>query len=121
MAFDWNDYFTLAGELNSPGNEAKIRSAISRSYYCAFNLAKAYLFKEKGKFKYQDHEDLWIRFADYDDDRVSIESWGNRIRLIRNSADYDNEMKDMIVDHRTTIKYTFQIIEELNKPLPPQA
>ena len=42
MQFDWNQYLTLANKLAlSSGDEASLRSAISRAYYCAFNLALA--------------------------------------------------------------------------------
>ena len=37
MTFDWKDYYHLAKSLsNDVGDEASIRSAISRCYYSAF-------------------------------------------------------------------------------------
>lgn len=50
MAFDWNDYLTIAKELktdtdgqpNSNSVEAKRRTAISRAYYSVYHLAIDY-------------------------------------------------------------------------------
>ena len=39
MAFDWNNYLTLAEQLATRPDEASKRTAISRAYYCVFNLA----------------------------------------------------------------------------------
>lgn len=41
MPFDWNDFLTLADELATKFDEASKRTAISRAYYCVFNLASA--------------------------------------------------------------------------------
>ena len=48
MSFVWSEYLDLAKELlgdasKSPIEEAKLRSAISRAYYAAFNEARNYL------------------------------------------------------------------------------
>lgn len=120
MSFDWNEYFTLAGQLNVPGNEAKLRSAISRGYYCAFNLAKDYLIQKIGNFKYTNHEEMWDKFGVIPD-KVSIESWGNRIRRIRNDADYEAEFPKLSIQSREAIMKVQYIINELKKPSPPEA
>jgi hypothetical protein len=39
MAFAWADFLALARRLSS-GNEAEQRTAVSRAYYAAFNVAK---------------------------------------------------------------------------------
>jgi len=41
MPFDWNNFLTLAEELATKTDEASQRTAISRAYYCVFNLAIA--------------------------------------------------------------------------------
>jgi hypothetical protein len=41
MAFDWNDYLAVASQLAPKLDEASRRTAISRAYYCVFNLANA--------------------------------------------------------------------------------
>jgi uncharacterized protein (UPF0332 family) len=51
--FDWVQYHHLAKELlgmiHEPvGEEAKQRSAISRAYYAAFNIAAAYVIASEG-------------------------------------------------------------------------
>ena len=41
MPFDWNEFLTLARELAAKTDDASKRTAISRAYYCVFNLATA--------------------------------------------------------------------------------
>ena len=42
MNFDWNRYLELAKKLSAATeDDASLRSAVSRSYYCIFNLADA--------------------------------------------------------------------------------
>src|SRR2546426_2609198 len=41
MPFDWNNYLALAEELATRVDDASKRTAISRAYYCVFNLAFA--------------------------------------------------------------------------------
>lgn len=53
MSFDWSKYLNLAKELANqaiaPANqEAKLRAAISRSYYAAFINARNYLRDKQG-------------------------------------------------------------------------
>lgn len=52
MSFDWSEYLNLAKELAQatvPANqEAKLRAAISRSYYAAFINARNYLRDKQG-------------------------------------------------------------------------
>jgi hypothetical protein len=44
VSFAWADYLALAQTLASPPtDEARLRTAISRAYYAAFNVAKGYL------------------------------------------------------------------------------
>ena len=48
MSFDWNDFLLLAKNLNGESfthdiSVAKYRTAISRSYYAAFNICKSYI------------------------------------------------------------------------------
>jgi uncharacterized protein (UPF0332 family) len=54
MNFDWTEYYTLAKEILGIGSsiaglEAKQRSAVSRAYYAAFHIAKAYIVLEQGE------------------------------------------------------------------------
>jgi hypothetical protein len=39
MPFNWNDFLSLAQHLATSTDEASKRTAISRAYYCIFNLA----------------------------------------------------------------------------------
>lgn len=48
MSFNWDEYYHLSIELTSSPStlaEAKYRTAISRTYYCIFNIAKMHLKK----------------------------------------------------------------------------
>ena len=67
MSFDWSEYLNLAKELANqaiaPANqEAKLRTAISRSYYAAFINARNYLRDKEGILipKTGNGSNLWI-------------------------------------------------------------
>ena len=122
MPFDWNDYFTLAAELANKKDEARLRSAISRSYYCVYNLAKAYLQSNSRTVRGADHEALWNQFTSIEG-KISVQSWGDRARKIRNKADYDDTIKNLEIEFRVAMMNAQYIINELKKPIsiPPES
>jgi hypothetical protein len=117
MAFDWNGYLTLAEELAlNTSDEARLRSAISRSYYCAYNLAKSYLKKiNPTVVPASSHRQLWNEFTGIAD-KINIQSWGDRSRAIRNKADYDDTINNLDRDVRMVLANVRYIIAELEKP-----
>lgn len=94
MPFDWSQYLTLAEELAlRTTEEAAMRSAISRAYYAAFNLARIRAEKNLGSIprppNLGSHEALWTVFRRHTDRRCrAIGVNGDRLRDNRGRADY---------------------------------
>jgi uncharacterized protein (UPF0332 family) len=112
MPFDWNDYYTLAKSLSGATEEAKMRSAISRSYYCAFNLARKFILKSNPSYRYTSHKDLWNEFVGIAG-MSNVKSYGERIRLSRNKADYDNDIQKLQAEVTMTMLYVQMILNQL--------
>jgi hypothetical protein len=80
MSFDWSQYLNLAKELAGQATipaeqEARLRDAISRSYYAAFILARNYLRDKQGHSlpKTSDiHRYVWQEFDINPDSRYQL-------------------------------------------------
>lgn len=91
MPFDWNDFLTLAQQLSTSADEASKRTAISRAYYCAFNLAferaesvGCHHPKREGY-----HHWTWRKYSETPDPscrKLGVE--GSRMLALRVRADY---------------------------------
>lgn len=105
--FEWIHFLRLAEQLNElvvPGIEAEAqqRSAISRAYYAAFNLARAYLEAE-GYGPYpadaSAHGEVKRAFNRTEDQvRKSIGQRLDSLRESRNSSDYSSVVVGNWVD-----------------------
>ena len=105
MSFDWTEYYHVARLLldragSAPNDEAKQRSAISRSYYAVFNLALEYIKAVEGEDTIPDNRDVHYTVRDYflrRRDKVSqdIGDHLNWMRKERNRADYRGDMRDV--------------------------
>ncbi len=89
---DETGFLELADELSTGSRQADWRTAISRAYYAAFHKART-LFRQGG-FRVPDieraHAYVWLRLSNSghpDVDEVGGQL--NRLRTIRNHADYD--------------------------------
>ena len=126
MKFDWSEYFNLAKELAATSKEAELRSAVSRSYYSAFCLARNYLRD------IQQYPRLW-RNITYDinahkyvaekfiynqsKSQIMIEIGKDlsRLRKMRNKADYEDTMFNLKREARTALMLAENIISALSK------
>ena len=66
MPFAWSDYRVVAETLSQNADEASLRSAISRAYYCAYHLAVGHL-SEHFNFqvsKDKSHDTVWRKFSE---------------------------------------------------------
>ncbi len=99
MSFAWLDYFTLAQELvgqavTPAGQEARLRSAVSRAYYAAFCQARNHLRDKENCSLPSDaqvHTFVRDQFKDsLDPIRSQIGHDLNRLRIDRNKVDYDD-------------------------------
>jgi hypothetical protein len=111
MPFDWNAYLTLAEELSTRADEASKRTAISRAYYCVFNLAFARAELTTGGYpgeegyhkwcwrKYMETPDLSCKQLGVEGDRMA----GRRVRVDYKAADIprlDGKVRRMMEDAR---------------------
>ena len=89
--FIWDDYLSLAEDLVSQGGEAALRSAISRAYYAAFCKARNSLRESGVDVRGRNHLWLWEQYRRSDDDETHlVGETGDRLRQVRNRADYDD-------------------------------
>jgi uncharacterized protein (UPF0332 family) len=125
MSFDWEEFLILAHELvgkstRSAHEDAKMRSAISRAYYAAFNRAKSYLIdKDYDRSIPTDgraHEEVKNKFLNHDDERRQrIGTNLERILKDRKRADYNNTFQNLPVQVSLVLKQARQVIELLDK------
>jgi len=93
MAFDWNDFLTLASVLAPQRNEASKRTAISRAYYCVFNLAYVRAESKVGRRPQGERSHSWCweqyqRTPDVTCAQLGIA--GDRLKRMRTRADYNS-------------------------------
>ena len=125
MRFDWGKYLTLAqdwadlskGHVNK---EALLRSAISRAYYASFCKARNHLRdieKERGLGKsLQVHQLVIERFERSDSKaKKDIGTALDRLRKIRNIADYQDMFHDLEATALQSLQYAEEVIESLDK------
>jgi len=114
MSFDWINYLRLAEDLAARGDEASLRSAISRAYYFLFNVAYARAEKNLGPKPENDqttHKWCWNAYANCGNQageelaaecerlkwlRVQMDYYNNqRRRLDQDCARFITEVKDL--------------------------
>ena len=91
MPFDWHNYLALAEELATRTDEASKRSAISRAYYCVFNLAFARAESTAGPHPPEEgyHQWCWRKYQETSDTSCKqLGTDGDRMKRRRVKADY---------------------------------
>ena len=125
MKFDWSEYFNLAKELAETSEEAKLRSAVSRSYYSAFCLARNYLRdieqdptlsrnKTYGINVHKYVADEFIHHQSKSPTRREIGKDLSRLRRMRNQADYVDTMSQLKREASTALMLAENIISALS-------
>lgn len=97
---NWQLYVVLAKVLANQPFEAAERSAVSRSYYGAFNLSRRWLEANVTPIdNRRAHEQVWetFRTADFASDETRgtcrlIGRLGGALHLLRNQVDYDDRV-----------------------------
>lgn len=122
MPFNWPDYLDLARELNTPttnfksGKEAQLRSAISRAYYGAAIQARNFLL-ERGVEVPSGSNVHWFvidRFNhSIDRYQLKIGQNLNRLRQLRNKADYSDNFPGLESQVDLAIYLADQVIKLL--------
>jgi uncharacterized protein (UPF0332 family) len=103
-AFSWRTYLRLAESLVEPSSgrdEAALRSAASRAYYAAFNLALEWAAAESIDTSPHDdecgnsHQACWRAFREHGDKNLrKVGTEGRDLRDIRVQADYHSYLSD---------------------------
>jgi uncharacterized protein (UPF0332 family) len=86
------DFLTLAQSLVGQPTEVAWRTAVSRAYYGAFHVARRLLEDLRFGVPHADraHGYLWLRLSNCGDPTVQRAGADlNRLRRLRNEADYD--------------------------------
>lgn len=118
MLFDWGAYLQLADELSARPDEAAQRSAISRADYAALGKARELLESEGESFTSSDklHFLIWQTFTKSPDDRryyIGID--GRRLRINRNTADYESMMTDPRARAEQAVRKARSVLESLER------
>jgi len=139
MKFNWVNYLDLAKILLANNvdsrdysilTEAELRSAISRSYYAAFHVAKDYLYKTRcyivpgsgvegssrdNPSRTNFHKFLIDEFKNsHDSDMITIGGYLENLRDRRNRADYDDILLDSKKRADEAIALSELILSELD-------
>lgn len=91
MPFDWNEFLSLAQQLARRNDEASKRTAISRAYYCAFNIAferaeSRGCRRPKGEGS---HQWCWRQYSQNSDSACAkLGAAGDRMKRLRVKVDY---------------------------------
>jgi len=93
MPFDWNNFLSLAEQLALNDDEASKRTAISRAYYCIFNLAYARAELSVGPRpggERSSHQWCWRQYKGTENQTcVKLGNAGDRLKRMRVEADYN--------------------------------
>lgn len=129
MTFDWNHYLVLAKKLVAEKDDAALRSAVSRSYYCVFNLAmtRAKSNEYRTKDDASSHDQLWSLYERNTENAAcrQLSLIGARMKRRRVNADYrtvysnlKGEAEDAIEDAEECIKLLHGLPKEFPKDIP---
>ena len=115
--FDWNNFLTLAEQLSSRPDPASKRTAISRAYYFAFNVAMARAIANCGPIRSGEpsHSWCWNRYMESENSSCrKIFLLGDRMKRRRIKADYDNaDMPRIEQDVQRALEDARQVRDDL--------
>jgi hypothetical protein len=92
MPFDWNEFLSLAQQLARGTDEASKRTAISRVYYCVFNLAFTRAMSTACHYRGGEgrHQWCWRQYSQSRDRSCAkLGADGDRMKRLRVKVDYE--------------------------------
>lgn len=121
MTFNWSEYLNLARELTGKvitpaSQEAKLRSAISRSYYAAFIQARNFLREQEHLTipPQNTHQYVMNQFKNSSETaRQGVGRRLQRLRDYRNRADYDDTVSGLAGKSQEALGLARRIISGL--------
>ena len=121
MSFKWETYLQLADNLinehkNTDIPEAYLRSAVSRSYYGVFCIAKKFLERKGERIPFRDSHSFVINKFKKSNRRSEKKIGGylNRLKEIRKYADYDDKVTIRNNDAVLAYLLANSLLDELN-------
>lgn len=119
MGFDWADYLVLAEELGKRSDdEASLRSAVSRAYYAAFCTARNRLLQEGEEVPKtgEAHTVVWTKYRERaQKQRRDVGINGDRLRRVRNKADYDDELPNIHAEVEGAVARARRLLDSLRE------
>lgn len=123
MTFNWSEYLDLARELTgkdtTPASQsAKLRSAISRSYYAAFIQARNFL-RDRESLRIpreNSHQFVISQFKNSPDDERR-RKLGERLQILRGhrrQADYEDKIAGLVGKSEEALGLARRIISGLS-------
>ena len=118
MSFDWAEYLILARQLQRSGEEAKLRTAISRAYYAAFCKARNYVRdvdrdtdvpKDGRAHSYVKNKFIQSRYGV----RTGIGADLNRLRIRRGKADYQDRVAGLPSMAKSAVCLANKVLSDL--------
>jgi len=117
-SFRWSDFLGVANKLQLGGDEASLRTAVSRAYYVAFHAAKGYVERTQGAFhrRSSEHDQTWTALSSSGDaEEATIGQWGSDLCRLRINADYKLQKSTQSREALQALSYARKIREGLGK------
>jgi uncharacterized protein (UPF0332 family) len=120
--FDWLDYLKLAQFLAERGDEASLRSSVSRGYYAVFHLAQVALTRHDPEFNQHrgsdSHKLVWDRLAALDRRQATTAARSGRSLLSkRKLADYQRSASNWPKQSETSLEEIRRVVAALKELL----
>jgi uncharacterized protein (UPF0332 family) len=117
--FDWNDFLKLAQFLAERGDEASLRSSVSRGYYAVFHLAQVALARHDPDFEQHrgsdSHKLVWDRLAALERRQATTAARSGRSLLNkRKLADYQRSASNWPKQSETALIELNRVVTALN-------
>lgn len=116
--FSWTDYLTLANELSTRPEECCLRTAISRSYYYVYHLARERIISNQFPIArgQNSHQQVWERFENDPDPRCQkLHLLAKKIQDKRKQADYEIPYPRIAGEFPAVIEMAQRFARELNQ------
>lgn len=118
MPFDWFEYRAVAQTLSQNADEASLRTAVSRAYYCAYHQARIHL-AELHHFQASEdkpaHDQVWREFSKMGMSYREVWNKGDRLKKFRVDADYRSDAHINAETAAASIKLADRVIECLRQ------
>lgn len=116
--FSWQDYLTLANQLSARTEEYCLRTAISRTYYYIYHLARQRIIDNQFSIARGEnsHRQIWEKFENDPDPRCKkLYFTAKKIHDKRKQADYDIPYPKIDGEFPAVIEMARRFAQDLNQ------